>query len=125
MLKLSSSFSRLLLLILIIIVGVSVALVALSSFYFQDIYAASLYDTVTDGLREAEKMYTLHQIGLISSNSLYQAVNPPLNSNGDFYMMLTPYRQVVAYTESSAPYFTGGMLTSLLEILREFGEAIA
>ena len=124
MLKLSSSFSRLLLLILIIIVGVSVALVALSSFYFQDIYAASLYDTVTGGLREAEKMYTLHQIGLISSNSLYQAVNPPLNSNGDFYMMLTPYRQVVAYTESSAPYFTGGMLTSLLDALDKEDSAL-
>ena len=124
MLKLSSSFSRLLLLILIIIVGVSVAMVALSSFYFQDIYAASLYDTVTGGLREAEKMYTLHQIGLISSNSLYQAVNPPLNSNGDFYMMLTPYRQVVAYTESSAPYFTGGMLTSLLDALDKEDSAL-
>ena len=124
MLKLSSSFSRLLLLILIIIVGVAVALVALSSFYFQDIYAASLYDTVTGGLREAEKMYTLHQIGLISSNSLYQAVNPPLNSNGDFYMMLTPSRQVVAYTESSAPYFTGGMLTSMLDALDKEDSAI-
>ena len=124
MLKLSSSFSRLLLLILIIIVGVAVALVALSSFYFQDIYAASLYDTVTGGLREAEKMYTLHQIGLISSNSLYQAVNPPLNSNGDFYMMLTPSRQVVAYTESSAPYFTGGMLTSLLDALDKEDSAL-
>ena len=70
MLKLSSSFSRLLLLILIIIVGVAVALVALSSFYFQDIYAASLYDTVTGGLREADKVHPLHQSGLISSNSL-------------------------------------------------------
>ena len=69
-------------------------------------------------------MYTLHQIGLISSNSLYQAVNPPLNSNGDFYMMLTPYRQVVAYTESSAPYFTGGMLTSLLDALDKEDSAL-
>ena len=54
--KFSSAFARLLMLILIIIVGVAVALVSLSSFYFQDIYAASLYDTITGGLREAEKM---------------------------------------------------------------------
>ena len=56
MLKFSSFFYRLLTLILIIIVGVAVALVSLSSYYFQDIYASSLYDTVTGGLREAEKL---------------------------------------------------------------------
>lgn len=124
MLKLSSSFSRLLTLILIIIVGVTVALVSLSSYYFQDIYASSLYDTVTGGLREAEKLYTLYQIGLISANSLYSAVNPPLNSNGDFYMMLTPSRQVITYTESAAPYFTGGTMTALLDALDEDDSAI-
>ena len=124
MLKFSSSFYRLLTLILIIIVGVAVALVALSSFYFQDIYAASLYDTITGGLREAEKMYTLYEIGLISSNSLYSAVNPVFNSNGDFYMMLSPSRQVITYTESAAPYFTGGILTSLLDALDKDESAI-
>ena len=80
----SSSFYRLLTLILIIIVGVAGALVSLSSYYFQDIYAASLYDTITGGLREAEKMYTLYEIGLISSNTLYRAVNPVLDTDGTF-----------------------------------------
>ncbi|MBR3107392.1 MAG: HAMP domain-containing protein [Clostridia bacterium] len=122
--KLSSSFSRLLMLILIIIVGASVALVALSSYYFQDIYAASLYDTITGGLREAERLDTLYQIGLIGYSSLYQAVNPPLNSNGDFYMLLTADRQVIAYTETAAPYFAGGKMASLLDALDKDESAI-
>lgn len=120
----SSSFYRLLTLILIIIVGVAGALVSLSSYYFQDIYAASLYDTITGGLREAEKMYTLYHIGLIGSNTLYRAVNPVLDTDGDFYMLLTSDRQVVTYTESAAPYFTGGTLTSLLDALDKDESAI-
>ena len=115
--KFSSAFTRLLMLILIIIVGVAGALVSLSSYYFQDIYAGSLYDTITGGLREAEKMFTLYNIGLISSNTLYRAVNPVLDTDGEFYMLLNSSRQVVTYTESAAPYFTGGTLTSLLDSL--------
>lgn len=106
---------RLLMLILIIIVGVSGALVALSSYYFQDIYAASLYNTITGGLREAERLYTLYEIGLLGSDALYTAANPVLNMDGDFYMFLTPDRRVITYTESAAPYFAGGTLTSLLD----------
>ena len=113
--KLSSSFSRLLLLILIIIVCVAGALVALSSYYFQDIYASSLYDTISGGLRDAEKLYILYDIGLIDYNTLYSAVNPVLNMDGDFYMLLSSDRKVVAYTESAAPYFTGGTLSALLD----------
>ncbi len=113
--KFSSAFMRLLMLILIIIVGVSGALVALSSYYFQDIYAASLYNTITGGLREAERLYTLYEIGLLGSDALYTAANPVLNMDGDFYMFLTPNRRVITYTESAAPYFAGGTLTSLLD----------
>ncbi len=113
--KFSSAFMRLLMLILIIIVGVSGALVALSSYYFQDIYAASLYNTITGGLREAERLYTLYEIGLLGSDALYTAANPVLNMDGDFYMFLTPDRRVITYTESAAPYFAGGTLTSLLD----------
>ncbi len=113
--KVSSAFMRLLMLILIIIVGVSGALVALSSYYFQDIYAASLYNTITGGLREAERLYTLYEIGLLGSDALYTAANPVLNMDGDFYMFLTADRRVITYTESAAPYFAGGTLTSLLD----------
>ncbi|MBQ7655918.1 MAG: hypothetical protein IJS41_05365 [Clostridia bacterium] len=119
-----SAFSRLVMLILVIIFCASTALVALSNYYFQDIYAASLYTTITDGLREAERLYTLYEIGLLSADSLYAAVNPVLDTDGDFYMLLTPKRRVITYTESAAPYFTGGTLTALLDAADKDASAI-
>ena len=113
--KLSSSFGRLLARIAVFIVGISVIMVALSSYFFEEIYSAALFDAVTDNLRDAERLFSRYRAGEESQEALRAAVNPALNGDGAFYMLLGENRQVLAYTEAAAPIFAGGTLNTLLD----------
>ncbi len=113
--RFSSSFVRLLTLTLLVIFALAAVMVMMSSYFFEDIYSAVIYNSITKSLRDAERLYDGLLTGEISPMTLYAAVNPVLNSDGAFYMMLTENRHVVVYTESAAPYFTGGTLSSLLD----------
>ena len=110
-----SSFGRILLLSLLFIVGLAVVMFALSSYYFSDIYTATQYSAVSEGLRAAEKLLAQYRAGNVDRGELWDAVNPVLSMDGAFYMLLDENRQVLCYTEQAAPYFAGSALSQLLD----------
>ena len=113
--KLSSSLTRIFLPILLYVVGLAVALLALSSYFFNEVYTASQYAAVSEGLRSASRLLKEYREGGEDVSSLKSAVNPVLSMDGAFYMLLDDQRQVLTYTESAAPYFAGMNLSSLLD----------
>ena len=112
-----SSLSRFLLLLALYMGAVTAAFLALSSYYFNDINIAANYSALTDVLDEEAELLARYQAGQLSYAGLQQEVNPALNTDSAFYMILDGDRHVLAYTESAAPYFAGSTLPNLLEAL--------
>ena len=112
-----SSLTRFLLLLALYMGAVTVAFFALSSYYFNDINIAANYSALTDVLDEEADLLTRYRAGRLSHDNLQQAVNPALNADSAFYMLLDEEKHVLAYTESAAPYFAGSTLPNLLEAL--------
>ena len=110
-----SSVSRFLLLITLFALGVTVVFFSLSSYFFSDISIASNYSALTASVRAAGELLSRYQAREIGGEELRAAVNPVLNGDGEFYMLLDEQQQVLAYTESAAPYFAGSTLPALLE----------
>ena len=110
-----SSLTRFLLLVALYVVGVTVAFFALSSYYFNDINIAANYSALTGSLRTAAELLDCYAAGETGVGELQRAVNPVLNADDAFYMILDGDKQVLAYTESAAPYFTGSTLPQLLQ----------
>ena len=112
-----SSLTRFLLLLALYMGAVTVAFFALSSYYFNDINITANYSALTDALNEEADLLHSYRTGRLSSADLLQAVNPALNADSAFYMLLDEEKHVLAYTESAAPYFAGSTLPGLLDAL--------
>ena len=120
-----SSLTRFLLLLALYMGAVTVAFFALSSYYFNDTNIAANYSALTEMLGEEAELLHRYRVGRLSSADLQQAVNPALNTDSAFYMLLDEEKHVLAYTESAAPYFAGSTLPSLLDALdREESAAV-
>ena len=120
-----SSVSRFLLLITLFALGVTVVFFSLSSYFFSDISIASNYSALTASVRAAGELLSRYQAREIGGEELRAAVNPVLNGDGEFYMLLDDQQQVLAYTESAAPYFAGSTLPALLEAAGRSESAVA
>ena len=120
-----SSVSRFLLLITLFALGVTVVFFSLSSYFFSDISIASNYSALTASVRAAGELLSRYQAREIGGEELRAAVNPVLNGDGEFYMLLDEQQQVLAYTESAAPYFAGSTLPALLEAAGRSESAVA
>ena len=119
-----SSFTRLLLMMALFLVGVTAVFFAMSSYYFSDISIASNYSMLTGNIRAAAELLEQYEKKEIGTDTLREAVNPVLNADGAFYMLLDNSQQVLAYTESAAPYFAGSTLPALLEAMNDSTSAV-
>ena len=112
-----SSLSRFLLLLALYMVAVTAAFFGLSSYYFNDTNLSANYSALTAVLEEEAELLDRYQAGWLSRAELQRAVNPALNTDSAFYMLLDEDKHVLAYTESAAPYFAGSTLPNLLDAL--------
>lgn len=119
MLKLSSPLARFLMELVVCVLTVTVVYFGLSSYFFVDIYTASAYNTLSESLRREETLLGQYQAGEISLAELRGVANPVLNDDDAFFMMLDADQNVLAYTESAAPYFAGSALKTLLDELQQ------
>ena len=123
--KWSSYITRFLLLMALSILGMTVLFYGMGSYLFNEIYMASNYSALTENINAAASLLQKYQNGKLSREDLNAAVNPALNVNGEFYMLLDGSKKVVAYTEAAAPYFVGDTLEGLLDSLKAEGAGIA
>lgn len=122
--KWSSYITRFLLLMALSILGLAVLFYGMSSYYFSDISSATNYDTLEENLSGAAAVLKAYQEGALDRQALVTAVNPRINADKSFYMLLDQNKQVLAYTSAAAPYFAGDNLETLLSALREEGTAV-
>ena len=113
----ASGFTRLLLLMLLCTLVLTAAFYALSSHYFKEIYTASQYRSLTNALNAAGQVFQRYREGNLTRRELQSALNPTIKDDTFFYMLLDENRQVLAYTETAAPYFAGSTLPELLDSL--------
>lgn len=123
--KWSSYITRFLLLLSLCVMGLTALFYGLSSYLFTQIYTASNYASVTEGVTEARDALRAYDEGRMEKAELQSAVNPWINASGMFYMLLDENKQVIAYTEEAVPYFVGDNLNLLLAALQQEGTAIA
>ena len=89
-----SSLTRFLLLLALYMGAVTVAFFALSSYFFNDINIAANYSALTDVLDEEANLLVRYRAGRLSAAELQQAVNPALNADSAFYMLLDEEKHV-------------------------------
>ena len=112
-----SSVTRFLLLMALFLIGATAVFFGLSSYYFSDINISSNYTALTADIRGAAELLNQYHEKKIGLEEMHRAVNPALNTDGAFYMLLDENQKVLVYTESAAPYFAGNTLPALLEAL--------
>lgn len=123
MFKWSSGFTRFLLHMLICLLAMAAAFFLLSSYFFDEIYTAVHYNALSSALTAADDTLASYRAGHISREELQSEVNPTLNADRAFYMLLDEDRQVLAYTDSAVPYLAGDTVPSLLDALDGEGAA--
>ena len=123
--KWSSFFTRFFLALCLCILGITVIFYGMSSYYFSDIYLASHYDALQESLRQGSRLLARYRAGEITQEALRAATNPVLTTDDGFFMLLDREKNVLAYTESAAPYFAGKTLPALMQALEQEAPAIA
>ena len=121
--KISSSLVRFLLELVLCVLCVTVMYFALSSYFFVDIFTSSANNSLSESLRQEDRLLQKYREGSLGLEELKAAVNPSLNDGGSFYMLLDGEQNVLAYTENAAPYFAGNTLDTLLKELRSGSSA--
>ena len=121
----SSYLTRFVLLSMVCFLGMTILFYGLSSYFFDDVSIAGHYASLNESIRLAEKLLSDYQGGRVTMAELTAAVNPPIDPDGNFYMLLDGDFSVLAYTDAAAPYFEGHeMSAALTDALRESGSVI-
>lgn len=122
--KWSSYLTRFLLLLVFCSLMMTVAFFGLSDYFFNQVYTSAHYASLQENLQAAGELLEQYQAGELDRDALRAGVNPALNPDGSFYMLLDAQEGVLAYTDNAAPYFAGGTLRTLLDKLRADGGAM-
>lgn len=120
----SSYLTRFLLLLLVCVLAMTAMFFGASSYLFNEITTSGHYTALTESLLAAEKLLGEYQAGKVSQEEVRAAVNPVLNGDGNFYMLLDADFQVVAYTDAAAPYFAGESMNRIVSALKAAGSAL-
>ena len=122
--KWSSYLNRFLLVSILCTLTLTLCFYGLSSYFFDEISIAEHSASLHEGLRAAEMLLRDYRANALTKEELKAALNPRINPDQNFYMILEPDGQVLCYTDAAAPYFAGDAQAQLLEELKEGGSAI-
>ena len=122
--KWSSYLTRFLLVSMLCTLALTLSFYGLASYFFDEISIAEHSASLHESLRAAEKLLRDYRANALTKEELTAALNPKINPDQNFYMLLEPDGQVLCYTDAAAPYFAGDARTELLAGLREGGSVI-
>ena len=122
--KWSSYLTRFLLLMALGSLMMTVAFFGLSDYFFNQVYTSTHYASLSKNLQAADELLRQYQAGEIDQDTLRASVNPTLNPDSSFYMLLDTDARVLAYTNAAAPYFAGGTKDALIARLKTDGAAV-
>lgn len=117
--KHSSYVTRFILLMGLCIFGLSVLFYGLSSYFFNEFYNSSKHTALKQELQEAGQLLSRYQNGEITLEELWDAVNPQINPDDIFYMLVSDKNEVLAYTDQSTAYLADDIVNQLIDSLQE------
>ena len=110
---------RFIVITLLCVLGMAVTFYALTSYLFGRTYSRTALSYMKDACRNASHLLHLYTEKELTQEELQQAVNPTLTIDNGFFMLMDREQNVLAYTESAAPYFAGEGVRAILEELRQ------
>ena len=123
MLKWSSYITRFLLLFAVCVMCMTALSFGLSAYLYTDSANAAAAASLTESLRIGRDLLDDYAAGTIGQTELRAALNPAVNPDGNFYMLLDAQANVLAYTEAGVPYFVSTPREELVRSLQEDGAA--
>lgn len=123
MLKWSSYITRFLLLFAVCVMCMTAFSFGLSAYLYTDSANAAAAASLTESLRIGRDLLDDYAAGTIGQTELRAALNPAVNPDGNFYMLLDAQANVLAYTEAGVPYFVSTPREELVRSLKEDGAA--
>ena len=94
--KWSSYLTRFLLLMALGSLMMTVAFFGLSDYFFNQVYTSTHYASLSKNLQAADELLRQYQAGEIDQDTLRASVNPTLNPDSSFYMLLDTDARVLA-----------------------------
>lgn len=122
--KWSSYLTRFLLLLVLGSLIMTATFFGLSDYFFQQVYMSTHYAALQENLQVAGELLDEYAEGRMDRATLRASVNPTLNPDGSFYMLLDANSSVLAYTDEAVPYFAGKTMKTLIERLQADGSAV-
>lgn len=117
--KRSSYVTRFILLMALCTFGTAILFYGLSSYFFNEYNDSAKRSALKEELQEASRLLTRYQNGEISLEELKEAVNPLINPDEVFYMLVSNNNEVLAYTDNSTIYIADDMVNQMIASLEE------
>lgn len=111
--KRSSYLTRFVLLLIICILVISVFAFGLSSFYFSQAARDAEFSVLKENIQEAGELLSRYEKGEVGKEELNKMLNPSLNPDGVFFLLLDQEGDVLAYSDSAVPYLSQASAKSL------------
>ncbi|MBQ4640695.1 MAG: PAS domain-containing protein [Clostridia bacterium] len=102
--KWSSYLTRFILLLVICILVISVFAFALSSYFFSQATRDAEFALLKNNIQSASRLLRDYTRGEITKEELKGILNPRLNPDGVFYLLMDEGGQVLSYSEEAVPY---------------------
>lgn len=111
--KWSSYLTRFVLLLIICILVISVFAFGLSSYFFSQAARDSEFAMLQENILRASDLLRRYDQGELTQGQLKETLNPPLNPDGVFYLLLDKEGKALAYSEEAVPYLAQASAKSL------------
>lgn len=102
--KWSSYLTRFILLLVICILVISVFAFGLSSYFFSQATRDAEFALLKNNIQSASRLLRDYTQGEITKEELKGILNPRLNPDGVFYLLMDEGGQVLSYSEEAVPY---------------------
>lgn len=102
--KWSSYLTRFVLLLIICILVISVFAFGLSSFFFSQTARDAEFAQLNENIQAAGELLRRYEMGEVDKEELQAMLNPSLNPEGAFYLLLDKEGKALAYSENAVPY---------------------
>lgn len=102
--KWSSYLTRFILLLVICILVISVFAFGLSSYFFSQATRDAEFALLKNNIQSASRLLRDYTRGEITKEELKGILNPRLNPDGVFYLLMDEGGQVLSYSEEAVPY---------------------
>lgn len=115
--RLSSYLARFFMLVLLLVLLAVMGMFALSNYFSATAFNATNRIELENAIDQASELLIKYNNCEVTFSELRSAVNPIINVGEIFWMLVSPDKQVVTYSEAAVPYFGQSNLADYITVL--------